>query len=284
MDNHHYLILGSNGQLGKEFRKELAKRNLKFSAPEEKDCDITDFNGLEKIIDGIAPTVIINCAAYNAVEEAESKSDLAYLINHRAIENVAQICKRNGIFLIHYSTDYVFDGKKGELYVETDEVNPLNIYGKSKLAGEMAVRNLLKNCLVFRPSWVFGDGTQNFIYKLRGWAAKNNTLKISSDEISVPTCTRDIVAYTLAAFDKKLTGLYHLTNSGHASRYDWARAVIEALNLQNTIVPVPMSTFPSAIQRPQFTAMSNKHLSETLGVTIPDWKTAVREYLRTSET
>jgi dTDP-4-dehydrorhamnose reductase len=283
MDNNNYLILGSNGQLGKEFRKELSKRNLKFSAPEEKDCDITDFNGLGKIIERIAPIVIINCAAYNAVEEAETKSDLAYLINHKAVENVAQICKRNGIFLVHYGTDYVFDGKKGDLYVETDEVNPLNIYGKSKLAGEIAVRNIMDNYLVFRTSWVFGDGTQNFIYKLRGWAVKNNTLKISSDEISVPTYTNDIVACTLAAIEQKLTGLYHLTNSGHASRYEWAQVMIETLHLQNTVIPVPMSTFPSAVQRGLFTAMSNKRLSDALGVEIPDWKSAVVAYLKKGE-
>src|SRR5512140_807406 len=124
MVKHKYLILGANGQLGKQFTKELTARGEHVLAPEEKKCDITDFDALAQYIDAVTPTIIINCAAYNAVDLAEQQSDIATLINGKAVENIARLSERNGIFLIHYSTDYVFDGKKGELYTEEDSPNP----------------------------------------------------------------------------------------------------------------------------------------------------------------
>lgn len=152
MNDHKFLILGANGQLGKEFKKDLIARKLHVVAPDEQECNITDFDGITKVIEGIAPTHIINCAAYNAVDDAEAKPDLAYMINSRAVEHLARFCKHNGIFLVHYSSDYVFDGRKGDLYSEDDTPNPLNVYGKSKLAGEAGIRESLDDFLVFRTS------------------------------------------------------------------------------------------------------------------------------------
>lgn len=279
MSDDRFLILGANGQLGKEFKKQLTARRLHVVAPDESECNITDFDAIVKTIEGIAPTHIINCAAFNAVDDAEAKSDLAHLINSKAVKNLARICKRNGIFFVHYSSDYVFDGRKDDLYTEDDTPNPLNVYGKSKLGGEIGVRENLDKFLVFRTSWVFGDGTQNFIHKLLGWASKNRVLKLTSDEVSVPTSTHDLVAVTLLALQKKLTGIYHLTNSGYASRYEWGRFVLQLLEKDNLVIPVPMAAFQTAAQRPGFSAMSNQHISESLGVQIPDWKEAVSRYL-----
>jgi dTDP-4-dehydrorhamnose reductase len=278
-DSRKILILGSNGQLGKQFKRKLAERNIPFDAPDEKNSDLTDFNGIEKVIRVSSPTVIINCAAYNAVEEAERKPDLAYLVNGKAVEHLAKICSRDRIFLVHYSSDYVFDGRKGTPYVETDKTNPLNIYGKSKLSGERGVQDNLEEYLLFRTSWVYGDGTQNFIHKLFSWASSNKELKLSNDEVSVPTSTSDLAEFTLLALDKGLTGLYHLTNGGFASRYEWGKYVLQQLGKAVPVVPVPMSSFPSAVQRPLFTAMSNRSLELALDVTIPDWKSACSRFL-----
>ena len=280
-ENRKFLILGSNGQLGKQFKLELAERKIPFDAPDEKASDLTDFAGIEKVIVASSPTIIVNCAAYNAVEEAERKPDLAYLVNGKAVENLATICSRHGIFLVHYSTDYVFDGRKGSPYVEEDKTNPLNFYGKSKLSGERGVQDNLDRYLLFRTSWVYGDGPQNFIHKLLGWATSNRELKLTDDEVSVPTNTKDLASFTLLALDKGLTGLYHLTNGGSASRYEWGKYVLQQLGRNVAVVPVPMNTFPSTVQRPLCTAMSNRSLEQALGVTIPDWKTSCAQFLET---
>ncbi len=278
-DNRKILILGSNGQLGRQFKLELAERKMPFDAPDEKNSNLVDFDGIEKVILSSAPSVVINCAAYNAVEEAERKPDLAYLVNGKAVENLAGICSRNGIFLVHYSTDYVFDGRKGAPYVERDKTNPLNFYGKSKLSGERGVQDNLEEYLLFRTSWVYGDGAQNFIHKLLNWATSDKEVRLSDDEVSVPTSTKDLASFTLLALAKGLTGLYHLTNGGTASRYEWGKFVLEHLGRRVTVVPAPMSSFPSRVQRPLFTAMSNRALELALGVSIPEWKTACAKFL-----
>jgi dTDP-4-dehydrorhamnose reductase len=282
MSGHNFLILGADGQLGKAFKNYLAANDFTFSAPAENDCDITNVSNLERIIKRVSPTVIINCAAYNAVDEAEEQRELAFMINCKAVEEITKICNRRQIKLIHYSTDYVFDGTKGDLYVEEDKTAPLNHYGQSKLAGEKIVAQETEDFIVFRTSWVFGDGTQNFIYKLRQWTERNRVLRISCDEVSIPTCVDDIVTVTLHAINRELRGLFHLTNTGYASRYEWARHVMEVLNMDHTIIPVPMDTFASKARRPLFVPMSNEKLSKKLGIQIPFWKDSVRRHLLVS--
>ncbi len=279
MSRYTFLILGAEGQLGKAFKRYLATHDIAFSAPREKDCDITDAYNLEKIVERVSPTVIINCAAYNAVDDAEGEKELAYMINCTAIEKLIEICNLHQIKLIHYSTDYVFDGTKEDLYTEEDKTAPLNVYGQSKLAGEQIVIEKAHDSIVFRTSWVFGDGTQNFIYKLRQWVKRNKVLKISCDEVSVPTFVDDIVHVTLKAINKNLGGLFHLTNTGYASRYEWARYVINTLDMVHTIIPVPMNTFPCKARRPLFVPMSNENLSKELGIDIPYWNNSVKRYL-----
>ncbi|MCK4825952.1 NAD(P)-dependent oxidoreductase, partial [bacterium] len=152
MKDKKILITGSSGQLGKEFQKILLERGVYFFAPEKAERDITNFRQVKELINRIKPTVIINCAAYNAVDEAEGKPELAYMVNSSAVENLAKLCKENNIFFIHYSSDYVFDGNKQDLYVEDDTPNPLNVYGKSKLSGEQVVSKILSDFLIFRVS------------------------------------------------------------------------------------------------------------------------------------
>lgn len=277
--NRSYLILGANGQLGKQFARDLHTRGAAVTAPNEKDCDITSADSLSSVIDAARPSVIVNCAAYNAVDLAEQQQETAMRINAEAVSTIAGLCAERKIMLVHYSTDYVFDGAKGTLYTEEDVPHPLNVYGRSKHRGERTVLDSGAPSLVLRTSWVFGNGTQNFIHKLLQWSQKNPVLKLTADEVSVPTSTIDLVTYTLLALDGGLTGLYHLTNSDHASRYEWGRYVARKLSLPSTIVPVPMSMFPSPAQRPLFSAMANNGLQEALGKEIPDWRDAVDRFL-----
>jgi len=227
----------------------------------------------------IKPDIIVNCAAYNNVDEAEANPELAHLVNSKAVENLAQLCKKSNIFLVHYSSDYVFDGKKGDLYTEVDTPNPLNEYGKSKLSGENITRDSLTDYLVFRTSWVIGRGKQNFLYKLMNWAKENRVLKISSDETSVPTYTEDIANVTLLSLERGLNGLYHLTNSGYASRYELAKYFIDKMELENVIIPVCASVFSARATRPLFSAMSNKRISKELSISISHWKKGVDRFI-----
>lgn len=265
--------------MAQAFVSTLEKRGLDFIAPAEQESSLTDFEQISQILDQTRPDVVINCAAYNAVDEAEDDPAVAMLVNGAAVENLARQCEERGIFLVHYSSDYVFDGKKQDLYTEEDGPNPLNVYGQSKLAGETAVREIMSRCLVFRLSWVIGAGKQNFLYKLAGWAEKNRVLKISADEVSVPTFTTDVVELTLLSLEKGLSGLYHLTNSGYASRYELARYYLKQQKRENIIVPVAMSSFATKAVRPLFSAMSNEKLTRALGVDIPTWQAAVERDL-----
>ena len=279
MKNKRFLITGSAGQLGEEFKEILAKRNLQFDAPPETECDITNFAQLKEVINQIKPDCIINCGAYNNVDEAEENPEPAYLVNSKAVENLTQLCKKGNIFLVHYSSDYVFDGKKGDLYTEDDIPNPLNVYGKSKFKGENIIRDYLTDYLIFRTSWVIGRGKQNFLYKLMNWAKENRVLKISADETSVPTYTEDIVNATLLSLEKELKGLYHLTNSGYASRYELAKYFIDKMGLDNIVIPVCASSFSARATRPLFSAMSNKRISKKLNISISHWEKGIDRFI-----
>ena len=273
------LILGARGQLGREFCITLSRKGIDFEGVGHLEGDITSKETLDRLFHRVRPKTVINCTAYNLVDQAEDDPDQAYTVNATAPAKLAQRCSAGKVVLVHYSTDYVFNGVKQSPYNEKDAPRPLNVYGKSKLAGEQAIREQLDEHLIFRVSWVIGRGKQNFLYKLRKWAGQHQELKISVDEISVPSFTRDIVEVTLMALDHSLKGLYHLTNTGVASRYALAEAFIRLKGLTNTLVPVPMSTFVTKARRPAYSAMSNLKISKALGITIAPWQERIEDYV-----
>ena len=175
----------------------------------------------------------------------------------------------------------MFDGSKSEgLYTETDEPNPLNKYGLSKLLGERFAMQTAHDLLLLRASWVFGEGTQNFIHKVLNWSKEREVLQVSVDEVSVPTWARRIAMVSHEVIDKGLTGLYHLVSSGHASRYEWAKQVLKLCHKENLVVPVSAESFNLPARRPKFSAMSNERISAELGIMLPDWESDLEEYLR----
>ncbi len=273
------LITGANGQLAREFQKALKNYDYTAMALDKESLDISDLNVVTEAFSRYNPDIILNCAAYNFVDKAEKDFDTAYKINAAGVRNLAVACKKNNALLVHYSTDYIFDGTKEDFYTEEDEPNPINNYGKSKLLGEKLLKEETDRFLLFRVSWVFGEGKQNFLYKLSESGKKNRVLKVVYDQISVPTFTKDIVILTMLAIDKGLRGVYHLTNSGYASRYEVARYFIERLGRGNLILPVNSDYFPSPAKRPYFSAMSNLKLSKNLDVNIPDWKMGIDRYI-----
>lgn len=278
-----YLITGANGQLATEFKKNLDNNSsIEVLALAREKLDISDLKSLEDVITSFKPTIIINCAAYNNVDGAENETDKAFKINSEGPKNLANLANKIGALIVHYSTDYVFDGTKDDYYTEEDEPNPLSIYGKSKLEGERAIMSETENYLIFRVSWVFGEGRQNFLCKLTEWAKRNKVIKIVSDQVSIPTYTEDIVKVTRRAIDKGLRGLFHLTNSGYASRYEVARFFIEITGKDNLVLPVSSTHFPVLAQRPYFSAMSNKKISKLLDIEIPNWRNAVERFVKKS--
>jgi dTDP-4-dehydrorhamnose reductase len=276
-----YLITGSSGQLAASFIKQLGSRSMEFQAPDESHCDITDRTSIREVIGSCHPRVIINCAAYNLVDKAEQDRDKAFQVNAVGPRLLAEESRKCGAFLVHFGSDYVFDGLKQDgLYREEDPVGPLSEYGRSKLAGEQAVREVLEDrSLVFRLSWVFGEGRQNFIAKLLEWSAAQEYLRIACDEFSVPTWTETVVDVTLNALEQGVSGLYHLTNSGHCSRYEWAKAILRKKGIDKFIRPVSMESFSLPAKRPMFSAMSNRTITDRLNISIPTWEDAVDRFL-----
>jgi dTDP-4-dehydrorhamnose reductase len=276
-----FLIAGKSGQLARAFIERFEQDGTDFLAPAEKDLDITDRAKLLDVIRRTRPDVILNCAAYNLVDQAENEQEKAFAVNAAGAGFLAMAAREYGSFLVHYSSDYVFDGmKENGLYNENDSPNPLNQYGKSKLAGEKMVLEETEKNLIFRLSWVFGEGRQNFIEKLIEWSEKNAYLRVSCDEFSVPTYTKTVVDITLKALDRGLTGLCHLTNSGFCSRYEWAKLILSSTGIHKFIRPVPMDAFALPAKRPKFSAMTNSHLSGLLDLPIPSWEEAVVSFIR----
>jgi dTDP-4-dehydrorhamnose reductase len=277
-----YLITGRNGQLAKAFVRRLESVSAEHLAPDESQCDITNAAGIRDLAGSFRPGVIINCAAYNQVDRAEQERGAAYAVNAEGPRILAEAARDQGALLVHFGSDYVFDGtKESGLYREADATNPLNEYGRSKLAGEQAVRGILPDrSLVFRLSWVFGEGQQNFIVKLLAWSRTQEFLRVACDEVSVPTWTETVVDATLRALEQGVTGLYHLTNSGYCSRYEWAKAILHQKGIDKFVRPVSMDAFDLPAKRPKFSAMTNHLIADRLNISLPSWEEAVERFLK----
>jgi len=256
-----YLLTGCDGQLGYAFRKIFEEKgDIKLYPLNREELDITDLAKDRKITAEINPDVIINCAAYNAVDKAEEDRDATYMANGIGPRNLAIICNELDIPLVHYSTDYVFDGEKGSSYTIADTPNPINEYGKSKLLGERFVQRLCSKYLLIRTSWVFGPGGRpgsDFVDKVLEWAKNNDRMKIVDDQISSPTYTFDLAGATLKLLGAKAWGLYHITGGGTCSRYEWAKYILEAIKWEGTIERAKNGDFDTAAQRPAMSGMDN---------------------------
>lgn len=278
LENRKILLTGAGGQLAKEFQQLAVEKDIALTAFSRQELDITDVRQWEAALDRVQPQIILNCAAYNLVDQAE-KSPEVFEVNTFGVQKLASRCGQRRIFLVHFSTDYVFDGGKNEPYTEDDIPHPLNRYGESKLQGEEMIQKQLTDFLIFRCSWVFGDGPRNFLYKLLQFAKRAEEIKISADEISTPTYASDIARATLLALEKNLRGLFHFTNGGSCSRYEWAQYFLPKMGVKNKIVPVPASTFHSLAKRPAYSCLSHEKIQKALPITIPHWKEGVDRYV-----
>ncbi len=279
-----FLITGNKGQLGSAFVNKLTEKKQAFFGVDIEEIDISNLSEVLSLFENTKPDVLVNCAAYNLVDKAENDWDDAFMANALGVRNLAYACKIHKTFLVHYGTDYVFDGtKRTGLYTEEDQPNPKTIYGKSKLLGENLLKKELKSYLIFRLSWVFGSGTQNFIYKLKAWTDKNDILSIVYDEISSPTYTETVVDVTLEAIRQNKRGLYHLCNEDYCSRYEWAKFILNELGIKKFIYPCSIKEFNLPTPRPAFSAMSSEKICNELGLTLPNWKEATHIFINKQE-
>jgi dTDP-4-dehydrorhamnose reductase len=282
------LIVGANGQVGHELRRAFADRG-EVVARDRSSVDLTDSGQIRAVVRETAPDIILNAAAYTAVDRAESERETAMAVNGDAPGILAEEAARLNALLVHYSTDYVFDGTKTEPWVETDAPNPLNVYGASKLAGERAIAQAGGRYLIFRTSWVYGPRGNNFLFTMLRLGKQRDQLNVVADQIGAPTTSLELADATHAAVSKILegsrptnswAGIYHLTCGGAVSWCGFAQAIFERSRgiLDGRIPqvrPIPASAYPTAAQRPQNSVLSNEKLFEEFGVRLPDWKDAL---------
>ena len=273
-----YLLLGNRGQLGQEFEKLLTMNNAEFRAYDLPELNINSSLDLFRLFMYYRPNVVINCAAFTNVDAAEVNYHEASMINHHGVESIAKLCNVYNAKLIHFSTDYVFDGKKSTPYIETDATIPLNYYGISKLNGEIAIDRVWDKYIIYRLSWVYGNGNQNFISNMLNWSKNNRTLRIVDDEISIPCSAKLIAETVLNSLDNNLNGIYHLTNSGQASRYEYALEVAKLMKLEVEILPSKMQDFPSDVKRPGYSVLSNQKFINETQINLPDWQESLAEF------
>lgn len=273
------LITGANGQLGRAFQELLKKEGVEFIAATKEELDITNLQQIREFVrknEGI--THIINCAAYNKVDEAERDWKTAYLVNGIGPKNLAIVSNEIGAELVHYSTDYVFSGKKGSPYTIYDTPDPINKYGESKVLGERFVMSFSNRYYLIRTSWVFGDG-MNFVRKVLEWSKKSKVLRIVDDEVSSPTYAQDLAKATWELIKLKAYGLYHITNSGYCSRYEWAEFILNEIGWDGELKRAKQEDFNLPAKRPKFSVLDGFGLREFTGMKMESWKRRTTEFI-----
>lgn len=287
------LVTGGNGQVGWELQRTLPLLG-QVVIPGREALDLARPDSLRKVVEQINPRWIVNAAAYTAVDKAEAEPELAYAVNADAPRVLAETAAAIGATLIHYSTDYVFDGSGDQPFDEEATLNPLNVYGASKAAGEIAIRESGARHLIFRTSWVYGARGTNFLLTMRRLMREGcdvrPELRIVADQIGAPTWSRHIAEATALVMgaiaspsrgaDKPMPwGTYHLTNAGETSWFDFAEAILSGMNIERPPkrVPIPSCDYPTPARRPLNSRLSNAKLERVFGLRLPDWGDALKQ-------
>lgn len=279
------LIIGKNSQTGRTFRKIIRESNIKdqFIFVGRQDFDLSNFKETEAFFKVNSFDVIINFAAYTMVDKAELKVELTKKTNHLSVQQITSIAKNQNIKFIQISTDYVFDGKVDKPYVETDVTNPLNIYGKSKLEAELAIkRNMPNNAVIIRTSWLYSEFENNFVSKVLKLAKNRPYLNMIDDQIGSPTYAVDLVNSILHILNYKdfiqkevPTEIYHFCNGGAVSWYGFTKKILEIAKIKCKINPINTNEYPTPAKRPKNTTMNTKKIEEKFGLCIPHWDTSL---------
>ncbi|MEM9858683.1 MAG: dTDP-4-dehydrorhamnose reductase [Bacteroidota bacterium] len=270
------LVTGANGQLGSEFRSLSLSSSNQFVFCDVDEMDLSSELSIISYLNTLKIDIIINCGAYTNVDGAEDNLSLAQSINSEAPAILAEYCSKNNIRLIHISTDYIFDGKGNTPIVEDQQPNPLSVYGSTKLAGERAILGELDSAYVFRTSWVYSTHGHNFVKTMLRLAAERDSLNVVYDQIGTPTYAGDLAQVILNIIDKWDTvdhpGVYHYSNQGVLSWYDFATAIFDLSGFSCKVNPVRSTAFPTKAVRPTFSLLSKEKITQTFDIEIPYWK------------
>jgi len=286
------LIIGSNGQLGKQMQIELTKRGELFTAYDYPDIDITNQTSMRELIYNIKPDTVVNCAAYTNVDTAEDDYDNAYKINAVGPKMLAEICNEKKIDLFHISTDYVFNGQAiiengyPRPYIESDKCDPQTAYGETKLAGERFVQSCHDKYYLLRTAWLYGDGN-NFVRTMLKLADRNDTVRVVDDQIGSPTSTVDLAHAICSLIGSEAYGLYHATCEGFCSWYDFARMIFMLKSYKTKVIPTTSEEFASSrsaktAKRPAWSVLENAQLKQINRNVFRTWETSLKEYLENS--
>ncbi len=276
------LVTGSNGQLGNEFR--LLARDypaFEFIFTDVAELDISSETDIETLVKAEQPVVIINCAAYTAVDKAEQEANLAFLINATAVGNLARVASKYNALLIHISTDYVFDGKGHKPYQEDDPTNPVSLYAKSKHAGEQQVQSYANKALIIRTSWLYSEFGSNFVKTILKYGKERGQLNVVFDQTGTPTYARDLAKAILDIIQKQpvFNGVevFHYSNEGVASWYDFALAIIELSGISCKINPIETKDYPLPAIRPFYSVFNKSKIKQRFQIEIPYWRNSLKE-------
>ena len=280
------LVTGANGQLGSEIKVLSKNYSYNFFFTNKKKLDIRDKEKIKIFTDKNKIDLIINCAAYTAVDRAESEKKLADLINHKAVQNLAEVSKQKNITLIHISTDYVFDGKNYKPYTEEDKTNPQGIYGLTKLKGEESFRNSEAKGIIIRTSWVYSSFGHNFVKTMLRLKDRGE-LGVVFDQVGTPTYARDLAKTILEIIDKSFEKLnsfkaeiFHFSNEGVCSWYDFAKAIFEIKDIDIKIDPIETKDYPTPAKRPHYSVLNKNKIKKEFNIKIPYWRDSLKNCLK----
>jgi dTDP-4-dehydrorhamnose reductase len=297
--NSRILLTGKTGQVGAELLA-LLPRLGEVAAFDRRELDLSNPDHIRRVIRDVQPTVIVNAAAYTSVDQAEKEEKQAHILNVEVPALMAEEAKKIGAALVHYSTDYVFDGSKNLPYEEADQPNPINVYGMTKLAGEEAIRAIGIPHLIFRTAWVYGTRGRNFLLTILRLATEREELRIVRDQFGAPTWSREIAMGTLRVLAQlsqegrqavsKFNGVYHMTAVGKTSWFEFAEAILEAASrtprdipwfaaatggkplVVRRVNPITTEQYPTPVRRPAYSVLSNHRLKQVFGLELPDWR------------
>ncbi|MDM1047926.1 dTDP-4-dehydrorhamnose reductase [Sphingobacterium hotanense] len=276
------LLIGSKGQLGSELKALLAESDKYNSIYVDRTLfPLEELEHIQERLSRFSPQFIINAAAYTAVDKAEEEFELANLINHLAVKEMAIYAERASCHLISISTDYVFDGHNTSPWKEDDPVNPINVYGKTKALGEKAIIQENPNAIIIRTSWVYSSYGSNFVKTMLRLMASKEELSIVDDQVGSPTYAKDLALGIISMLDSKIwvPGIYHYANEGHLSWFYFAAAIKEELKFDCILKPVPSSAYKTAAERPKYSVLDKSKIKSTFGIQIPHWETSLKNML-----
>ena len=275
------LLTGGNGQLGTELRHLLDEKGLKYVSTDAQEMDITDEQATLAFIQELKPTVIYHCAAYTAVDKAEDEGkELDEKINVNGTENVAKAAKAVGAKFVYISTDYVFDGTSCRPYLESDATCPVSVYGRTKLAGEQALMEVCPDSVIIRTAWLYSEYGNNFMKTVLRLGKERDELRFIFDQVGTPTYAGDLAVAMLAVLEraeagKFIPGIYHFSDEGVCSWYDFTVKILQIAGMNNRVIPIETKDYPTPASRPNYSVLNKGKIKSTYGLTIPHWETSL---------